>query len=208
MFLTFAIYARAGSVIYKQRRQLEEIGGHDSAFDVERPLRRGLTRTTEIRITSEPTHRDTEAVRTVAAVVSSRVQSLYDPYSVAIEGGGIARPECCVVASKKVDHDDLEQCVTATTIASPSSSSSSSPPPLPPTTRLPQRHRKRSDTSSAAWVYTKYAILFFLAMLITWVCVSILYPCQTPQNHSPLYRYHRRSTERTGSSAPGSSILR
>ncbi|PLB33397.1 putative cAMP receptor-like protein [Aspergillus candidus] len=166
VFLTFVIYARAGSVIYKQRRQLEEIGGHDSALDVERPLRRGLTRTTEIRITSEPTHRDTEAVRTVAAVVSSRVQSLYDPYSVSIEGGGIARPECCVAASKQVDQNDLEQCFTATTIASPLFPS---PPPLPPITPLPQRRRMRSDASSAAWVYTKYAILFFCAMLITWV---------------------------------------
>lgn len=34
---------------------------------------------------------------------------------------------------------------------------------------ISQRRRRKREASSAAWVYTKYAIMFFIALLVTWV---------------------------------------
>jgi NADH:ubiquinone oxidoreductase subunit 3 (subunit A) len=33
-----------------------------------------------------------------------------------------------------------------------------------------QRRGMNREASSAAWAYTKYAMLFFVALLVTWVC--------------------------------------
>jgi hypothetical protein len=39
--------------------------------------------------------------------------------------------------------------------------------------RRNQRERAGSDPAIAAWAYSKYALLFFIALLVTWVCQSL-----------------------------------
>lgn len=37
-----------------------------------------------------------------------------------------------------------------------------------------QRRSIATEASSAAWAYTKYALLFFIALLVTWVCYTFI----------------------------------
>jgi hypothetical protein len=37
-----------------------------------------------------------------------------------------------------------------------------------------QRRSIATEASSAAWAYTKYAMLFFIALLVTWVCYTFI----------------------------------
>lgn len=63
-----------------------------------------------------------------------------------------------------------------------------------------------SNSDKAAWAYTKCALLFFAALLITWVSPSSFLPLlnhQTGQSNLTVYRYLLPSTESTLSSTPG-----
>ncbi|THC93519.1 hypothetical protein EYZ11_007010 [Aspergillus tanneri] len=116
IFLTFAIYARTGGVIYQKRRQLRRAGSLGSEN-----LKPSFSKTTEVSITSE---------------VSSP-NECYRP-TVTIEGGPSG-----AIALKTVKND-------------------------PPNPHL-QRRIMAAEANSAAWAYTKYAMLFFVALIITWM---------------------------------------
>jgi hypothetical protein len=69
------------------------------------------------------------------------------------------------------------------------------------------QRRKAIEASSAAWVYTKYAMLFFIALLVTWVGGYIqLTQFNSAQCPSLIwYRFPPQSTEYTRSLAPTTS---
>jgi hypothetical protein len=164
--LTLAIYIRTGGVIWERRRQLNRLGNLDSADsntryegeqtaehvegiemrDPERPIERTHTRATEIRVTSEIT-RSQQGYYPTTEELCNPISPFYNPYSVTIEGGFMGRQNS-ILPLKAVKHTHSESW---------------------------GRRRAMSDTTNtAAWAYTKYAMLFFIALLVTWVCTHWL----------------------------------
>ncbi|KAB8072855.1 Nnf1-domain-containing protein [Aspergillus leporis] len=163
--LTLAIYIRTGGVIWERRRQLNRLGNLDSADsntryegeqtaehvegiemrDPERPIERTHTRATEIRVTSEIT-RSQQGYYPTTEELCNPISPFYNPYSVTIEGGFMGRQNS-ILPLKAVKHTHSESW---------------------------GRRRAMSDTTNtAAWAYTKYAMLFFIALLVTWVPSTI-----------------------------------
>jgi hypothetical protein len=148
IFLTFAIYLRAGKVIFEKRRQLEKAECPDSCGEIDSPMEPAFSKKTEIHVTSEITHSGSESNRltiTSASHIPHRYLSPYSPYSVTIEGGSASA------------HDEHVPMRTLR-------SSQHDP--------YAQRRATARDVNSAAWAYTKYAMLFFIALLVTWVSSS------------------------------------
>ncbi|PLB43124.1 hypothetical protein P170DRAFT_72529 [Aspergillus steynii IBT 23096] len=145
IFLTFAIYARTGSVIYKRRRQLRHIGMLDSNADCENTSKPAFSKTTEIRITREATtpNKIFQSVAESSNPISSHLPPSYcSPYSVTIEGGhGSGIPLKLLGPEQSDSHL--------------------------------HRRAMMAEANSAAWAYTKYAMLFFIALIFTWVPSTI-----------------------------------
>ncbi|GFF43228.1 G-protein coupled receptor 1 [Aspergillus udagawae] len=158
--LTFAIYLRAGKVIFEKRRQLEEAGCSDSCGEIDSPMEPAFSKKTEIHVTSEITHSGSESNRltiTSASHIPHRYLNPYSPYSVTIEGGSASGNDENVPMRtlRSSQHDPYAQ-----------------------------RRATARDVNSAAWAYTKYAMLFFIALLVTWVPSTInrLYALICPDN--------------------------
>lgn len=169
--LTFAIYLRAGSVIYQKRRQLRNLGGLDST-DSDTQYGIPVSKLTGIQVTSEiacstPERQsfsagDARQTRSFTSYSCSR-------YTVTIEGGSFEAA------------DMLQSSAVSYPIPEPSSRPG--PSPLRNEVLLnkvrsagadsySQRRSTTTEASSAAWAYTKYAMLFFIALFVTWVCVE------------------------------------
>jgi hypothetical protein len=168
ILLTFTIYLRAGSVIYQKHRELRNFSGIDSLGSNTQPDA-PLVISSGIHVTSEftclpPVHRP---VSSSDFPTRSFTVSSFSPYSVSIEGGPID--------PFNILHDLEESSSPTQCLSRPQSD----PTPIR-TERSPKsaRHEsgdssaqrwKATEASSAAWAYTKYAILFFIALLVTWV---------------------------------------
>ena len=159
IFLTLGIYARTGRVIYRKRRELEQLGTIESNIDIENisienvdletPLAQTVSKVTRVHITSELSN-DCEASgsnrdSSLPTTTPTNIRPPYDPYSITIEGG--ARIERNGSVGYETARYDEQQW-------------------------LAQRRALGPDASQAAWVYTKYAMLFFIALIITWVSPS------------------------------------
>ncbi|KAI1176147.1 G-protein coupled receptor [Nemania sp. FL0916] len=150
---TFFIYLRAGREIYMKRRQLRKIDSDSNPgldLDVVKLDDIYPMKTTEIRVTSE----------TVASTS---------------EKGEIAPPRPSESRRASEPQGDAAYSITI-------SSNREAPAPMPsqppnPTNPNQLRHvaqakakRKRNhEFSTAAWAYSKCAILFFTALLVTWI---------------------------------------
>ncbi|KAF9885614.1 hypothetical protein FE257_012705 [Aspergillus nanangensis] len=152
IFLTLSIYLRTGRVIYRKRRELQQLGVLDSSLDMDSCFQPCLSRTTEIRISMEmpnPAGDSCTPPMTYPSIPISPTE-IYPPYalySVAIEGGLRTERNNSIGAKSTYQGD------------------------------LPDAHVHRrsvgSDANRAAWVYTKYAMLFFVSLIITWVPSTI-----------------------------------
>lgn len=167
--LTFAIYLSAGSVIYHKRRQLRGLGGIeslDSDAQPESPFVKlaGIRVTSEIAFSPERRSMSTSDSRPTRSFTASSL----GPYSVTIEGGG---------------REPLGFIEPLASLSASNRESSCRPGPSPLRTEISlkkmrtegieanSQRRVFTETNSAAWAYTKYAILFFIALLVTWVCL-------------------------------------
>ncbi|KAJ5367197.1 hypothetical protein N7541_001138 [Penicillium brevicompactum] len=182
--LTFAIYLRAGSVIYQKHCELRNLSGIESVDSDTQPDGPLVTHA-GIQITSEiaclaPLHRSLSAsdVPTRSFTASS-----FTPYSIPSEGGPID------------SFSMLQNIESSTPIQDPSR-----PWPDPSSLRVevstkaarPEcgdsytQRRKATEASCAAWAYTKYAMLFFIALLVTWVpsTVNRIYAFARPDDYS------------------------
>ncbi|CAP97005.1 hypothetical protein NUH16_008623 [Penicillium rubens] len=167
IFLTFTIYLRAGSVIYQRHRELRNLSGIESLgsdTQPDAPLVRSGTHVTNVFASLAPTHRPVSAsdFPTRSFTVSSS-----SPYSGSVEDGPID--------PFSIQHDPEESSAPTQGLSRPQSD--------PITLRTEgslksARHEggdshtqrwKAAEASSAAWAYAKYAILFFIALLVTWV---------------------------------------
>ncbi|CAI7666947.1 unnamed protein product [Penicillium discolor] len=150
---TFAIYLRAGSVIYQKRRQLRNLGGIDSDLVPESPF----AMLTGIQVTREIACSTPERRSLSESAARGLPCSAFRAYSVTIEGGGI--PSMIQGPSSKVGPSPLHQENSSKTVR--------------PDGADTQRRSTSTEASSATWAYTKYAMLFFIALLVTWVPSTI-----------------------------------
>lgn len=171
IILTFAIYLRAGSVIYQKRRQFRNIGNADS-LDSETQAESPLIKLAGIQVTSEIACSGPErrSLTPSDAALNRSFSSNFSPYSVTIQGG-------------QSDPTGIFQGTSASLVPARPSSSRLGPSPLRSEIRAShpdrvdvhsQRRSVTTETSSAAWAYTKYAMLFFIALLVTWVCSLLM----------------------------------
>lgn len=155
--VTLAIYARIGNLVWRRRRQLKEAGGLDTTIDVSIPDDPPFSKVTEIWITTEDAapFRLGEAGPSIGQNSSfAYIQSSHRPYSVNVQAG-IALPT-------EVQLETIRGDIS---------------PNTPPPDDEPYRHSTTaSEVNVAAWAYTKYAMLFFVALLVTWVSHSFRSP--------------------------------
>lgn len=168
--LTFAIYLRSGSVIYRKRRQLrnlQAIDSLDSEVHPELPIIKldGIQVTSEIACSS-PLRRSisTSEIRPTRSFTTSSAS----PYSVTIEGGPFEPtsiphliafdPSLITESSARIGPSPLRTEVT-----------------LKRSAEILDTYSQRkiiTESTSATWAYTKYAMLFFIALLVTWVWIA------------------------------------
>lgn len=151
IILTLVIYVRAGKAIYQKRRQLRDFDGSiDSNFEIGNPFEpSSFTKVTEIQVTTETAIAATRIPNLARDSIGSRLQRPfktvpYSPYSVSVEAGGaFEKLSGPTTTLKSIKNELLDSA--------------------------PQRHAMVAEANSAAWAYTKYALLFFIALLVTWV---------------------------------------
>ncbi|KAI1486071.1 hypothetical protein F5X96DRAFT_272010 [Biscogniauxia mediterranea] len=153
ILLTFFIYLRAGRDIYRKRKQLHNFGSsgtHDAdLWMFEDPL---AVKTTEVSVTSETIGQGQQGID-LAPLGRSDSTSC-------VEAGQNAAYSVTISSSKKGDRRSQGPPPTAIRDAQPSSSIR----PRPKT-----KKRANYEANNAAWSYTKCALLFFTALLVTWV---------------------------------------
>jgi hypothetical protein len=148
--MTLAIYTRIGNLVWRRRRQLKEVGALDATIDVSIPHDPPFSKVTEIRITREeavPYQLDSPGL---SIEESPNFISAHRPYSVNVQAG-ITPPSQVQLEPMRCD-DILEEYAEQESDQYWSNS------------------RTASEVNAATWAYTKYAMLFFVALLVTWVC--------------------------------------
>ncbi|RYP89734.1 hypothetical protein DL770_004122 [Monosporascus sp. CRB-9-2] len=149
ILITFFIYIRAGGDIYKKRRQMRYFSSsHDRSetLTMDDPY---STKTTEVTVTSETIGEDPRGTDP-----ASLEQGISTKASV-----GQRNPVCLVTIS--ADARAPQE------LANASKSGGSGLPPPARSGRM--KRRANYQANSAAWSYTKCAILFFTALLVTWI---------------------------------------
>lgn len=148
--ITFFIYIRAGHTIYRKRRDLDNFSSTDQDLT---SLGDALAtiKTTEVSVTTEvmaPNAIHLQPMGRQAPDVNSP-QDTNGAYSVTISADTSSGDIADVVLP-------IQQQQTRTSMQ------------VPPVQRNPARRRNR-ELNNAAWQYTKCALLFFTAILITWI---------------------------------------
>lgn len=148
--ITFFIYIRAGHTIYRKRRDLDNFSSTDQDLT---SLGDALAtiKTTEVSVTTEvmsPNAIHLQPMGRRAPDVNSP-QDTNGAYSVTISADTSSGDIADVVLP-------IQQQQTRTSMQ------------VPPVQRNPARRRNR-ELNNAAWQYTKCALLFFTAILITWI---------------------------------------
>ncbi|KAJ5619528.1 hypothetical protein N7510_003512 [Penicillium lagena] len=177
--LTFAIYLRAGTVIFQKRSQLRNIGAMDSLdTDVqpEAPFKKlaGIHVISEIACSS-PERRSMTASRAVPC--RSFTSSDFSPYSVTIEGGSSSNVSGAYIVPYSHGISPIPDSLSTSKLPpSPLRTNSSTPKPVRSETTDSHSQRRAvamaaADTATCA--YFKCAILFFIALLVTWVPSTI-----------------------------------
>jgi hypothetical protein len=140
---TILIYLRAGHTIYRKRNELQQVSDQNiSPVTVATTADDDAenTKTTEITVTTQISTND-------ADVVTSQLQSLglhgiYNPHE---EGYFVSISSGRNAAGRLADGDGGRQ------------------------THISVTGQKKAELNRAAWSYTKCAVLFFTALLVTWI---------------------------------------
>lgn len=151
--MTTFIYIRAGREIYRKHKQLRELN-YTSHYEAEaNPTNDPFsTKTTEVSVTSEIVTTTQETSIDLAPLgrahrdSSVASQSKPSAYSVSISADGpkaAAGPAMATATANGRNHENTAQ--------------------------RSGRRKATYDANSAAWSYTKCSILFFTAILITWI---------------------------------------
>ena len=150
MIIAFSIYTMAGREIFMKRGQLRAFSQLSShPIDIENPFT--SFKTTEVHITSE-----------LAPLPNKPV----DEVSVKLSHG-------CPDSDRGYDR------YTVTIAAAPMSTRLSMPSTACGDSLAHRQHRAAMEANTAAWGYTKIALLFFISLLVTWVSRT---------HHNPLHQ--------------------
>jgi hypothetical protein len=154
--LTLGIYLRAGKDIWVKRKQLRNFDNNESSVgDTSIPEPDPLAgiqiqRTTNISINYENVNPTVQEIRHPHRVKAPMANT----FTVAISG---AQSE----QSSRNEYPDMSDRISAVSVA---------PMPMPrPMNSLPPRKYTAVEANTAIWSYTKVSLLFFLAMMITWI---------------------------------------
>ncbi|KAK7745203.1 hypothetical protein SLS62_009832 [Diatrype stigma] len=158
--ITFFIYIRAGGDIYKKRKQLRNFNSsHDRrATTIDNPF---ALKTTEVTVTSEVTKEPLPTERLSSRGVSAGLRAAEDlnaPYAVMISSDPTVRVKTEDAPRPVTRGGGDEQKV--------------------------QKSKANLDINKAVWSYTKCSLLFFTALLVTWIpssanrVYSVIYPAQ------------------------------
>jgi hypothetical protein len=160
ILVTFFIYTRAGSEIYKKHKQLKNFSSHiepEPLPPMDDPI--NSSKTTEVMVTSEIVDHnaiDLSPLGRRGSETPSAPRAPNAAYSVTISSSKRA-------FSRRESHGDV--------ILPIQSNATVSTPPIThrAATANPMRRRQAYEANTAAWSYTKCAILFFSALLVTWI---------------------------------------
>ncbi|KAI9742790.1 MAG: hypothetical protein M1818_003519 [Claussenomyces sp. TS43310] len=160
IFLTFLIYIRAGREIYKRHKALR---GFSNSFPERAPVPGNeatrLGKTTEVLVTSESINNHPIDLSTLGRHNTSVENPLY---SVSVS----THPHVLI---KSLSGSQTTLPLQAPTSKDLSHVVSNRTLPRLPNSEQPTRRHTAQEANTAAWSYTKVAILFFTAMLVTWI---------------------------------------
>lgn len=162
MVVTFFIYIRAGREIYRKHRQLKDLN-YTSHYDPEPNLMNDAfnTKTTEVTVSISD---GPEAISLSPMGVDSSSQITHPGQSL--------RPSAYSVSiSARPTTSNGAGPATATAMATATTPTASNTMSMYGATHsLPRSRRKAAiEANNSAWSYTKVALLFFTAMLVTWI---------------------------------------
>lgn len=166
IFFTTIIYTRTGRMIYIKRKQLRSFTSPvPNAVLSRNPTR--STKTTEVSVTSEPAARNSIAnINAFDQVLRSCPFSRNAPTSLAGYTVSITGPHSIIQnkgrpSNAKTPLPSSHGMTSPTAICSVKMSNSRRVTTCP--------SRPTNPTDSAAWAYSKVAVLFFIAMMVTWI---------------------------------------
>lgn len=177
--VTFFIYIRAGRTIYEKRKQLRHF--HSSDPD---PLSVNgdaiYSRTTEVTVTSEiitssdpAAHLESLGRHTSISAQSHQPSEPFNrAYSIHVTSNSVASAQSVDEVGLPIQGalQDKNSLAPTQLAPQPISSFTTQQQQHHRTPRAPNPNRRRNhELNNAAWSYTKCAILFFTAILITWI---------------------------------------
>jgi hypothetical protein len=184
-----AIYIRAGREIYKKRRKMLKFGSNMSNARTNTSAGRADEPMSPMQDVFAPGFRTTEVVQTTeivqqtgtgAAGITAEPGPPKDPnnvsYSVTISADAQANDNDSLSGidldgEEIVDHDIEAAAAAASLDKEQQRTDSSIQTPANPVANLQARRRfqRTMDAHNATWSYAKCAVLFFAALLITWM---------------------------------------
>ena len=158
--VAFAIYIAAGHSIFTKRRQLRAFSSpaRPQIIAVENPFT--SFKTTEVHVTSELADIPHHDYRNIFSKVDDR--------------GGPTSPDCGLGQyTVTINSAPLSPTLMSPTLGPKQAVATSSTSDKVLQQLQQRKHRAAMEANTAAWGYTKCAILFFVSLLVTWVPSSI-----------------------------------
>jgi hypothetical protein len=180
ILLALGIYLRAGKDIWVKRKQLRNFNNsssHDTSITESGPFAgvQGIQRTTDISVNYED-------VNPVNPDLSSSESSQETGYPQAAKGTAVNTFTVDISSAQSQQGPQNEYPEKSDHI----STVSVAPLPMPrPVDRLPPRKYTAVEANTAIWSYTKVSLLFFFAMMVTWIpssanrLYSLIHPGET-----------------------------
>jgi hypothetical protein len=160
--VTFAIYLRAGGEIYKRRKQLHDFSSttrDPEPLTMDDPFSVKTTEVTVVTEDSRPAHEGI-SLQPMSRARLGHGEDYPKAHSAAYSVTISSSPEDKLAAQQRLENPSIQLSQT----------------PLPPSTARggggggrAYRRRANYEANNAAWSYTKCALLFFTAILITWI---------------------------------------
>ena len=172
ILITFFIYTRAGSEIYKKHKQLRDFSSHHEPESTQQDDPFSSVKTTEVFVVSEIADKTAIDLAPLgrrgseAPSTSAQRPAHNAAYSVTISSNINGRPNA------RESYGDVGLPIQSNAAAQQQQQPDPAPPRAIATSAgrpNPLRRKAAFEANNAAWSYTKCAILFFTAMLVTWI---------------------------------------
>ncbi|PSR97164.1 hypothetical protein BD289DRAFT_459131 [Coniella lustricola] len=160
--ITFIIYIRAGREIYRKHQQLKDLNYTSHHEPEPLPINDALNhKTTEVSVTVSNAQEGIDLA--TLGFTSHKHESTASPV--------LNDPETAYTVSISAQPPSkAESSSMAATNAATKPKVQPQPTHAP---KIPSRRKVMLDAHNAAWSYTKVALLFFTAMLVTWIPSSL-----------------------------------